>query len=94
MKQPKYLTHFHAIEVRYYGPTDNRDERIRIKSLRFRSTIHIKGRHSGNVLSEAVDFLRAKGFDITASAETKDGWILFSHTFHGFKGPADRIEQY
>lgn len=86
--------HFHAISVKYIGPTDTKGDRVKLASYRFKSSLTLSRDQETNVLAQACDKLRSLGFVLVGTAETKEGWIVITSTFHGFKGPADRIEQY
>ena len=75
------ILNLHAIEVIYYGPTNSRGSRIKIKSHRFKNSYFIPYNYEGDTLSSAVDYLVNKGFVLVGKAETERGCILLSTTF-------------
>lgn len=80
------LPNYHIILVRNMAPS-NRTlySRVRIKSERFRSIKYIPYTNSpgemNESLTEAIKWLKSKGFDIVGKAETESDYILISRTF-------------
>lgn len=78
MKQPR---HYHAIRVRYYGPTDTKGSRVALKSLRFGCTAVIPYDYAENLLETASAWLVKQGYRLIGSAETPDGYIILTDRF-------------
>jgi hypothetical protein len=80
------VKNLHALEVKYHGPTNTRGSYISIYSARFNERIRVLYDYSvRGIVVTAYHELALRGFNITAQAETKSGYILLSDTFKALK---------
>ena len=77
---------YHAIQVRFIGPTNYRGARVKLTSGRFSAdkanSVTIPFDYSAsNTLDIAENWLTANGFELMGSAENRDSYVIFASTF-------------
>jgi hypothetical protein len=72
---------FHIIEAKYFGWTNHKPARIRLRSARFEQTIFIPQ----DEYSTGADWLKKNGFKLVGAGYTKDDVIIVSTTFKPLK---------
>ena len=76
----------HAIEIKFYAPTNNSDARVGIISKRFKQRIIISFDYSfDNVTEIAINYLTKKGFNIVAKSEFGESDVILTDTFKPLK---------
>ena len=80
------MKNYHAISVKFIGPTDFSPARVALKSLRFGSKLIVPIEPYGrNMLTQAVITLKKMGYTVQAMAENKGlGMILLVEEFKPF----------
>ena len=69
--------HCRGFKVKYLGPTNYKDSRIKITDERFEQSKVIDFRHEyNNTLDQAIDYLERNGFNIIGYSEMKNGYII------------------
>lgn len=76
---------FHAIEIKYLGPTDYRGGRMKLYSARFKTAVTLSRDYSFDGLAQAERYLERAGFQLAGYSETKDGDVILSTTFEPLK---------
>ena len=80
------LTNFHALTVKYLGPTDTKGSRIKITSERFEQSITISRDYSkSSWLDQAMELLQSKWFHVIGATECNNNTIILSDTFKPLK---------
>lgn len=78
------MQNFHAIHVRYIGPTDTRGARIKLKSKRFEQSVTIDRDYSYHLsIDQAAEYLKSKGFTLVGTCD--DGDTIITTTFEPLK---------
>ena len=78
------MKHLNVIIVRQLPITNTLDRRIKFISHRFNEEITIK-RNDEGLVSQSVNFLIEKGFNIVGFSYVKDELIIISDTFKNLK---------
>ena len=75
-----YIPNLRAIEVKYYGPTDTRGARVRLRDLRgILPTRWISYDYAhGSAADTAREFLESEGWTLAHGAETPDAFLWLS----------------
>ena len=80
------MENLHAIEVKFYAPTNNSDARVGIISKRFKQRIIISFDYSfDNTTAIAINYLTKKGFNIVAKSEFGESDVILTDTFKPLK---------
>lgn len=76
------MKNFHAIRVRYIGPTNYSGSRISLKSWRYKQRKTLNG-NGMQTLEQAIQYLVDKGFNIVgySDLEGTPDYIVLSDTF-------------
>jgi len=85
----KSITNYHALEVKFYGPTTYKRARVKIKDHRFNRTKFISYDYSMNDIREmAINYLESlnSDFKVIGTMELTNSYMLvsvskLSHTF-------------
>tara|TARA_R100001440_G_scaffold67383_2_gene88673 strand:- start:2978 stop:3247 length:270 start_codon:yes stop_codon:yes gene_type:complete len=78
------LLRYRAIHVRFYGPTNTKGVRIRIKDMRRGDTVWLPYNHEiGDIVNQAGDYLHTQGIGLSAVVlhDTQDGYTLATPDF-------------
>lgn len=80
------MENLHAIEVKFYAPTNNSNARVGIISKRFKQRIIINFDYSfDNTTAIAINYLTKNGFNIIGKSEFGESDIILSDTFQHLK---------
>ncbi len=82
------IDHVQSFEVKYLGATDYKCSRVKIKDMRFNSSVTLSFDYSiGNVITQAAEYLKAAGYEITGySANYNDTYFITAAAMdHSFK---------
>ena len=80
------MENLHAIEIKFYAPTNNAGARVGIISKRFKQRITINFDYSFDTPATiATNYLTKKGFNIVAKCEFGESDIILSDTFQPLK---------
>ena len=80
------MKNLHALEIKFYAPTNNSGARVGIISKRFNQRIIISFDYSFNTITEmAINYLTKNGFNIVAKSEFGESDIILSDTFKPLK---------
>ena len=77
------LTNFHAIQVKYLGPTNTKGNRIKLMSSRFDESITLERDGSIEARDQAIKYLLDKGFELIGACENGD--LIITSAFKGLK---------
>jgi hypothetical protein len=78
------LPRYRALHVQFYGPTNHRGARIRIKDLRRGDSVWLSYDHAvGDIVNQAGDYLHTQGIGLSALVlhDTQDGYTLATPDF-------------
>lgn len=78
------IKNLRALEVRFYGPTNRKGSRIRIRDLRelIQKPLWLEYDHSHRgSLEQAYDHLGYLGWNIESVAKTPEGYLLLASDF-------------
>ena len=79
------MTHTQAILITYLSPTDTKGTRIKLTDKRFKTSITLAMDYSTNPLTQAKEWLEARGYSIhTNSTFSDDVWLVT--VTHGIDG--------
>jgi hypothetical protein len=78
-----YIPNLRAIEVKYYGPTDTRGARVRLRDFRGILRDRWLPYSYGGATSPALarEFLESEGWTLAHGAETPDAFLWLSPDF-------------
>ena len=80
------MKNLHALEIKFYPPTNNSGARVGIISKRFKQRIIISFDYSfDNTTAIAINYLTKNGFNIVAKCEFGESDIILSDTFKPLK---------
>ena len=80
------MKNLHALEIKFYAPTNNSGARVGIISKRFKQRITINFDYSyDNTTEIAINYLRKNGFNIVGQSEFGESDIILSDTFKPIK---------
>ena len=80
------MQNLHLIEVTYHGATNTLGSRVKLTSSRFNESVYISFDYALNSIYDMAEvYLKEKGFDIVAMAETKKGYAIITSTFNHIK---------
>ena len=80
------MKNLHALEIKFYAPTNYSGARVGIISKRFNQRIIISFDYSFNTITEmAINYLTKNGFNIVAKSEFGESDIILSDTFKPLK---------
>ena len=80
------MENLHAIEVKFYAPTNNSGARVGIISKRFKQRIIINFDYEfDNATEIAINYLTKKGFNIIGKSEFGERDIILSDIFKPLK---------
>ena len=80
------MTNLHALEIKFYAPTNYSGARVGIISKRFKQRITISFDYSFNTSSAiAIDYLTKNGFNIVGKSEFGESDIILTDTFKPLK---------
>ncbi len=80
------MKNLHALEIKFYAPTNNSGARVGIISKRFKQRITISFDYSFNSITEiAINYLRKNGFNIVGKSEFGESDIILTDTFKPLK---------
>ena len=80
------MKNLHALEIKFYAPTNNSGARVGIISKRFKQRITIIFDYSFNTSSDvAINYLTKNGFNIVGKSEFGASDIILSDTFKPLK---------
>lgn len=80
------MKNLHALEIKFYAPTNNSGARVGIISKRFKQRITISFDYSfDNTLEIAINYLTKKGFNIVGKSEFGESDIILTDTFKPLK---------
>ena len=80
------MENLHALEIKFYAPTNNSGARVGIISKRFKQRIIISFDYSfDNVAEIAINYLTKKGFNIIGKSEFGAIDIILTDTFNPLK---------
>ena len=80
------MKNLHAIEVKFYAPTNNAGARVGIISKRFKQRITINFDYEfDNTSAIAINYLQKNGFNIVGKSEFGASDIVLSDTFKPLK---------
>ena len=80
------MENLHALEIKFYAPTNYSGARVGIISKRFNQRITINFDYSfDNTTAIAINYLTKKGFNIVAKSEFGASDIILSDTFKPLK---------
>jgi len=78
------LPRYRALHVQFYGPTNTKGDRIRIKDMRRGDTVWLPYNYEiGDIVNQAGDYLHTQGIDLCALVlhDTQDGYTLATPDF-------------
>lgn len=84
------IPQFHVISVKYLPVTNKKPSRLRIASKRFKNSVIInpddyRKPNDHNDTDAAINYLKAKGFNITGFGEGVNCMLIFTDTFEPLK---------
>ncbi len=80
------MKNLHALEIKFYAPTNNSGARVGIISKRFKQRITINFDYSfDNTTEIAINYLQKNGFNIVGQSEFGESDIILSDTFKPLK---------
>ena len=80
------MENLHAIEIKFYAPTNQNGARVGIISKRFKQRIAISFDYSfDNATEIAINYLQKNGFNIIGKSEFGASDIILSDTFKPLK---------
>lgn len=80
------MKNLHALEVKFYAPTNNSGARVGIISKRFKQRITINFDYSfDNTTEIAINYLTKNGFNIVGKSEFGESDIILTDTFKPIK---------
>ena len=80
------MKNLHALEIKFYAPTNNSGARIGIISKRFKQRIIISFDYSFDSTTDiAINYLTKNGFNIVGKSEFGENDIVLSDTFKPLK---------
>lgn len=80
------MENLHALEIKFYAPTNYSGARVGIISKRFKQRITINFDYSFSSISEmAINYLTKNGFNIVGKSEFGESDIILSDTFKPLK---------
>ena len=80
------MKNLHAIEIKFYAPTNHAGAKVGIISKRFKQRITINYDYSFDSSSEiAINYLTKNGFNIVGKSEFGESDIILSDTFKPLK---------
>jgi len=78
------LPRYRALHVQFYGPTNTKGDRIRIKDLRRGDTVWLPYKYGvGDIVNQAGEYLHTQGIGLCALVlhDTQDGYTLATPDF-------------
>ena len=79
------MRHLQILEIKYYGATNKKRDRIRIKDTRFEQTIWLSRNYKNDFLTQAEIFLEQIGYTIIAYARNKEYSLFLVDDFQPIK---------
>lgn len=80
------MQNLHLLEVTYHGANNTQGSRVKITSHRFKESVYISFDYALNTIYDMAEvYLKEKGFEIVAMAETKKGFAIITNTFKKIK---------
>ena len=80
------MKNLHALEIKFYPPTNNSGARVGIISKRFKQRIIISFDYSFDSSSDiAINYLTKNGFNIVGKSEFGESDIILTDTFKPLK---------
>lgn len=80
------MKNLHAIEIKFYAPTNNAGARVGIISKRFNQRIIINFDYSFDTPTAiAINYLTKNGFNVVGKSEFGESDIVLSDTFKPLK---------
>lgn len=72
----------HAFHLRFLGATNTKPARIKITSQRFvKDSVTISYDYCGDCFVQAAAYLRARGYNVVATAQMHDGSLILCDGF-------------
>ncbi len=80
------MKNLHALEIKFYAPTNSSGARVGIISKRFKQRITINFDYSyDNTTEIAINYLTQNGFNIVGKSEFGESDIILTDTFKPLK---------